>query len=202
MAFRNRSTEHPQHQTEFKIPRVQKHKTEFENNFPFLDRRTPAHSMSVTEAQRHLKKIRTVANWLDNAVPYSPIPIGLDTFVGFIPILGDFAGLIFSCYQIYLSCLLGIPLWLLLRMVANVIIDTFVGMVPLGGRVIDTFYKANIWNYESLEDWIVAEGIFEVSDRTRRDADRRAQQEEKAYGLNFRTAWKLANAFFPYGRSR
>lgn len=81
MAFRNRSTEHPQHQTEFKIPRVQKHKTEFENNFPFLDRRTPAQSMSVTDAQRHLKKIRTVANWLDNAVPYSPIPIGLDTFV-------------------------------------------------------------------------------------------------------------------------
>jgi hypothetical protein len=79
MAFRNRSAEH--HQTEFKIPRVQKHKTEFENHFPFLDRRTPAHSMTVPEAQRHLKKIRTVANWLDNAVPYSPIPIGLDTFV-------------------------------------------------------------------------------------------------------------------------
>lgn len=81
MAFRNRSAEQPQHQTEFKIPRVQKHKTEFEKNFPFLDRRTPAQAMSVTEAQRHLKKVRTVANWLDNAVPYSPIPIGLDTFV-------------------------------------------------------------------------------------------------------------------------
>jgi hypothetical protein len=77
MAFRNNETR----QKEFKIPRVQKHKTQFEENFPFLDRRTPAKSMTVPEAQKLLKKVRTVANWLDNAVPYSPIPIGLDTFV-------------------------------------------------------------------------------------------------------------------------
>jgi hypothetical protein len=68
--------------------------------------------------------------------------------------------------------------------------------------VADTFYKANIWNYESLEDWIVEEGIFEVSDQTRRDAQRRAQEEEKAYGLNFRTAWKLGKAFLPYGSNK
>lgn len=66
----------------------------------------------------------------------------------------------------------------------------------------DTFYKANLWNYESLEDWIVEEGIIEVSDQTRRDAQRRAQEEEKAYGLNFRTAWKLGKAFFPYGSNK
>ena len=77
MAFRNNETR----QKEFKIPQVQKHKTQFEENFPFLDRRTPAKSMTVPEAQKLLKKVRTVANWLDNAVPYSPIPIGLDTFV-------------------------------------------------------------------------------------------------------------------------
>ncbi|KAI9284196.1 hypothetical protein BC943DRAFT_326538 [Umbelopsis sp. AD052] len=199
MAFRN--TNHTQ-QKEFKIPRVQKHKTEFEENFPFLDRRTPAQSMSVTEAQKLLKKVHTVANWLDNAVPFSPIPIGLDTIAGFIPVLGDFAGMFAALYQVYLSCLFGIPLWLLGRMLINIIIDTFIGLIPIGGRVADTFYKANLWNYESLEDWIVHEGIFEVSDRTRRDAERRAQQEEKAYGLNFRTAWKLANAFFPYGKKR
>lgn len=80
--------------------------------------------------------------------------------------------------------------------------DTFIGLVPIGGRVADTFYKANIWNYESLEDWIVEEGIFEVSDQTRRDAQRRAQEEEKAYGLNFRTAWKLGKAFLPYGSNK
>ncbi|GAB5589912.1 hypothetical protein Unana1_04812 [Umbelopsis nana] len=198
MAFRNNQTR----QTEFQIPRVQKHKTKFEENFPFLDRRTPAKSMSVPEAQRLLKKVRTIANWLDNAVPYSPIPIGLDTFVGFIPIFGDFAGMIAALYQVYLSCLFGIPLWLLLRMLTNVFIDTFIGMIPIGGRVADAFYKANLWNYESLEDWIVNEGIFEVSDRTRRDAQWRAEQEEKAYGLNFRTAWKLANSFFPYGSNK
>jgi hypothetical protein len=84
----------------------------------------------------------------------------------------------------------------------TIVTDTFIGMIPIGGRVADTFYKANLWNYESLEDWIVQEGIFEVSDRTRRDANRRANEEEKAYGLNFRTAWKLANAFFPYGKRR
>lgn len=76
MAFRNTNHTHPK---EFKIPRVQKHKTEFEENFPFLERRTPAKSMTVPEAQKLLKKVHTVANWLDNAVPFSPIPIGLDT---------------------------------------------------------------------------------------------------------------------------
>lgn len=80
MAFRNTNTNtNNTHPKEFKIPRVQKHKTEFEENFPFLERRTPAHSMTVPEAQKLLKKVHTVANWLDNAVPFSPIPIGLDT---------------------------------------------------------------------------------------------------------------------------
>ncbi|KAG2178568.1 hypothetical protein INT44_001721 [Umbelopsis vinacea] len=159
MAFRN--TNHTQ-QKEFKIPRVQKHKTEFEENFPFLDRRTPAQSMSVTEAQKLLKKVHTVANWLDNAVPFSPIPIGLDTIAGFIPVLGDFAGMFAALYQVYLSCLFGIPLWLLGRMLINIIIDTFIGLIPIGGRVADTFYKANLWNYESLEDWIVHEEMQNV----------------------------------------
>ncbi|KAI9033878.1 hypothetical protein CLU79DRAFT_17532 [Phycomyces nitens] len=61
-------------------------------------------------------------------------------------------------YQIYLSTQFGIPLWLLMRMLLNVFIDFIIGIIPFVGGFLDMFYKANLWNAEALEDWLVHPG--------------------------------------------
>ncbi|KAI8393438.1 integral peroxisomal membrane peroxin-domain-containing protein [Radiomyces spectabilis] len=143
----------PQHVEKMR-PKGSARQTAIERRYPYLQRVTKRKSMSEKKQKALLAKIGRIAGWLDNAVPGSPIPLGLDSLLSFIPFVGGFIGTIFSLYQVYLSCAFGIPLWLLMRMLINVAIDLCIGIIPVLGGVLDMFYKANLWNYEALEDYL------------------------------------------------
>ncbi|KAI8357288.1 integral peroxisomal membrane peroxin-domain-containing protein [Blakeslea trispora] len=125
-----------------------------QHNYPYLDNTLPAYYTSEEDKKTHLKRIHRLSKWLDNAVPHSPIPLGVDSLLGFIPLIGGVIGSIFALYQIYLSTLFGVPLWLVSRMLYNVMVDFLFTLVPLIGGILHMFYKTNTYNYQELVQWL------------------------------------------------
>ncbi|KAI7866291.1 hypothetical protein BDF14DRAFT_1816267 [Spinellus fusiger] len=126
--------------------------TSVEKRYLYLQQTTP--HTPLKNKDKELERIKKMAQWLDHAVPGSPVPLGLDSLLSFIPLIGGFIGCLFAFYQVYLSTQFGIPLWLLFRMILNICVDLLIGMIPLAGGFLDMFYKANLWNAEALEDWL------------------------------------------------
>ena len=96
---------------------------------------------------------RRAARVLDELfrVPGTNIRFGLDSILGLLPGGGDFAGGALSAYVIVAAARLGAPPSLLVRMGANVLVDTLLGTVPVIGDLFDVAWKANRRNVELLE---------------------------------------------------
>ncbi|KAK9759499.1 hypothetical protein K7432_017460 [Basidiobolus ranarum] len=109
--------------------------------------------MDANSKQRILNNIRRFASYMD-AIPGLPFGIGLDPLIGLIPGIGDFAGVLISLYQVYLSSQFGVPFTLLGMMLLNIIIDALIGMIPAIGDILDVVYKANVYNLQLLENWL------------------------------------------------
>ncbi|MBW4558575.1 MAG: DUF4112 domain-containing protein [Trichormus sp. ATA11-4-KO1] len=101
-----------------------------------------------------LKRLRQISRILDKIVtiPGTPIHIGLDPIIGFIPIGGDFLGFMLSSYIIIEAARLGVPKTILGRMLLNVIIDSLVGTIPAIGDLFDFAWTANEYNIKLLEE--------------------------------------------------
>ncbi|GAA5807881.1 hypothetical protein MFLAVUS_001261 [Mucor flavus] len=128
--------------------------TQFEKRFPYLNQTLPTTRTTDKQRIKQMKKIKRLANWLDNAVPHSPIPLGVDSILGFIPFVGGSMGGLLSLYQVYLSTSFGIPLWLFTLMIFNIMVDFIFSLIPIAGGFLHMFYKANIYNYEELRDYV------------------------------------------------
>jgi hypothetical protein len=100
-----------------------------------------------------LRRVRALARVLDTAlrVPGTRIRFGLDSIVGLVPGAGDLVTSILSGYIVLASARLGVPPWVVLRMILNLGVDTLVGSVPLAGDLFDVGFKANVRNAALLE---------------------------------------------------
>ncbi|MDH6099963.1 DUF4112 domain-containing protein [Anabaenopsis sp. FSS-46] len=101
-----------------------------------------------------LKRLRQLSRILDKVVtiPGTPIHIGLDPLVGFLPIGGDILGVILASYIVIEAARIGVPKGMLSRMVLNVIIDGLVGTVLIMGDLFDFAWTANEYNIKLLEE--------------------------------------------------
>jgi hypothetical protein len=102
-----------------------------------------------------MAQARALAKLLDRAVriPGTNVRLGLDALLGLIPGGGDLAGAIFSGYLILLGSRMGLPSHVMMRMIANVAIDTIVGTVPILGDLFDVAWKSNTRNLALLEQF-------------------------------------------------
>ena len=108
----------------------------------------------LTEKQeQRLKALRNISSLLDSAfvVPGTEFRIGLDPILGLVPGLGDLVSPLFAIALLWHSRDLGIPRVIQLRMIFNVTIDAFVGLLPVAGDVFDFAWKANDRNIVLLE---------------------------------------------------
>jgi len=96
--------------------------------------------------------VRSLAWFLDESVPIGgDRRVGADGIVGFIPGIGDAAGLVASMVVVLAGVGAGVSLPTLTLMLVHVGIDTIVGMVPFLGAVFDLGYKANTRNMRLIE---------------------------------------------------
>ena len=100
-----------------------------------------------------LARARTLTRLLDSAarVPGTGFRFGLDPLLGIIPGLGDVTGAALSSYLVVLASRHGAPTATIVRMIANVAIDTVVGALPVLGDLFDAGWKANTRNLALLE---------------------------------------------------
>jgi hypothetical protein len=100
-----------------------------------------------------LSRARALTRLLDSAakIPGTGIRFGLDPLLGLVPGLGDVAGAALAGYLVLLAQRLGAPRSVILRMLANVAVDTVGGTVPLIGDAFDVAFKSNTRNLALLE---------------------------------------------------
>jgi len=108
---------------------------------------------SQAQVTAALKRVRAVAWLMDNAVsiPGTRIKFGLDPLVGLIPGAGDLITTIISAYTVVEAKRLNMPASVTQRMVGNIALDFFAGLVPALGDAIDVLIRANDRNLKLLE---------------------------------------------------
>jgi hypothetical protein len=106
-----------------------------------------------------LRRVRWLSNLLDERyrIPGTTYRIGLDGLLGFLPGIGDTIGTLLSLYILFEAIRLGLPGTTLLRMVANIGLDTVVGTIPLVGDVFDIVWKANQKNAALLSAYVTSQ---------------------------------------------
>lgn len=73
-------------------------------------------------------------------------PVGLDSIVGLIPVVGDVVTAAMGAYIVWEARNLGMSKLQLTRMAANVGVDTLLGAVPLVGDAFDLLFRSNTRN--------------------------------------------------------
>jgi hypothetical protein len=103
-----------------------------------------------------LAHLRTLSNFWDNAlrIPGTKLRLGLESVMGMLPFGGDIIGIILSCYVLFHAVQFQLPKDILLKMVANIVIDGAAGVVPVFGDLFDTVWKANTRNVNMLEEYL------------------------------------------------
>ena len=79
-------------------------------------------------------------------IPGTKIPFGLDSIVGLVPVLGDLITAAMGAYMVWEARNLGMSKWQLMRMTANIGIDTALGAIPLVGDAFDFIWRSNSKN--------------------------------------------------------
>lgn len=92
-----------------------------------------------------VRRIQVVAKLLDESVriPGTEYQVGIDPLIGAVPVAGDVVSAGISMYIVLESARLGVSYTTLVRMIANVAIDTVGGSIPVVGEVFDAAWKAN-----------------------------------------------------------
>jgi hypothetical protein len=84
-------------------------------------------------------------------VPGTNFPIGLDSIIGLVPILGDIVTTALGAYMVWEARNLGLPKWKLMRMAGNVAVDAAIGAVPLVGDAADVLFRSNTRNLRIIK---------------------------------------------------
>lgn len=99
------------------------------------------------------KRVEAMEQLLERSfqVPGTKIPVGLDSIVGLVPVLGDIVTAAMGAYMVWEARNLGMSKWQLMRMTANVGIDTALGAIPLVGDAFDFVWRSNSKNLRIIK---------------------------------------------------
>jgi Domain of unknown function (DUF4112) len=111
--------------------------------------------------QARLSRIRWLSYLLDERfrIPGTRQRIGLDGLLGILPGVGDTVGALLSIYILFEAIQIGVPRSTLLRMIANIALDTVVGAIPVAGDIFDVAWKANKKNVALVNAYIASQAV-------------------------------------------
>lgn len=84
-------------------------------------------------------------------IPGINMPVGLDSIVGLIPVVGDVITAAMGAYAVWEARNLRMSKWQLMRMAANVGVDTLLGAVPFVGDIFDFVWRSNSRNLRIIK---------------------------------------------------
>jgi len=83
-------------------------------------------------------------------IPGTQIRFGLDALIGWVPGIGDAMAAIASFFIVFAAWRRGVQAVTLVRMIANVVVETTLGAIPVAGDIFHVFWKSNRRNYRLL----------------------------------------------------
>lgn len=94
----------------------------------------------VIRLERDLAKY---ANMMDSLVriPFTKQGVGADAALSTIPVAGDVAGFVLTCYAVYKAKQIGVPQEKLNIVMKMAIADAVVGFIPIIGTIFDVFIR-------------------------------------------------------------
>ncbi len=104
---------------------------------------------SKVPSDEHLDHIAGVLDDMFQ-IPGTSIRFGLDALVGWVPGVGDAIAGTASFLIVFASWRRGVRTITLVRMIANVLLETVIGAIPLVGDIFHVVWKANRRNYRLL----------------------------------------------------
>jgi hypothetical protein len=112
-------------------------------------------------AHQSLARLEALARLMDGAfvIPGTNIRVGLDGIIGLVPIAGDLISGVISSYLIWEARQLGASRWVIGRMMANTLIDTTIGAIPVIGDAFDVLFRANMKNMALLRKHLARRGL-------------------------------------------
>ena len=116
---------------------------------------------SRIEIEQSVARLEALAKLMDSAfvIPGTNVRMGLDGIVGLLPVAGDLISGLISSYMIWEAKQLGAPKWLIARMMANTLLDTTLGAVPVVGDAFDVLFRANLKNMALLRRHMEKKGL-------------------------------------------
>lgn len=120
-----------------------------QDQFDRIARELPGLGRDPVSVRRRIEAMEQMLEGLF-VLPGTKQRVGLDSIIGFIPVIGDLATATMGAWIVWEARNLGMSKWQLTRMAANVGFDTVLGAVPLVGDVFDFFYKSNTKNLKLI----------------------------------------------------
>ncbi|WP_223794251.1 DUF4112 domain-containing protein [Marinobacter sp. F4216] len=114
--------------------------------------------MSELEAQQRatLARLEKFSRFTDSSIriPFTNTTIGAEAVIGLVPVVGDVAGLALASYVLIEAQRAGASKNVKLRMLRNMAIDFFGGLLPVVGDGFDAVFKANTRNTRLLKNYL------------------------------------------------
>ena len=104
-----------------------------------------------------ISNLDSLARLMDSrfTIPGTNIRFGLDSIIGLVPGVGDFATFMVSGYMLSILAKNGASGFVLARMTLNILIDALIGSIPILGDIFDVAFKANQRNIKLLREHYV-----------------------------------------------
>jgi hypothetical protein len=120
---------------------------------PEFDQLAAAMQIDTKDPAQIRRRIEMLEMLLERSfvIPGVRLPVGLDSIVGLVPVIGDFITAAMGAYIVWEANNLGLPKWKLWRMGGNILIDTALGAVPVAGDLFDFIYKSNTKNLRIIK---------------------------------------------------
>ncbi|KAA6408608.1 MAG: PH domain-containing [Lasallia pustulata] len=106
-----------------------------------------------------LNKVKRRAHRLDSSINFCGIRLGWSAIIGIIPGLGDLLD-VFMALMVYRTCckVEDLDNNTKSKMVMNIVIDAFIGLVPVLGDFADALWRCNTKNAIELEKFLTKKG--------------------------------------------
>jgi len=108
--------------------------------------------------QVDLPWVRTITRLLDDQfrIPGTSLRFGFDFLLGLVPGAGDLLSFTVSGVLVLTMVRYGASGMLVVKMIANLLVDALVGAIPLLGNIFDFGFKANRRNLRLLDQYYTA----------------------------------------------
>ena len=99
--------------------------------------------LSTQEVIRLERDLAKFANMMDSVVriPFTRQGVGADAALSTIPVAGDIAGFVLTCYAVYKAKQIGVPQAKLNGVMKLAVMDAVVGFIPVAGTIFDVFIR-------------------------------------------------------------